>query len=155
MQHKPRVLTEAFIKALKPAPQGTRYMVADAIVPSLKVRVTDRNHKSFVLWRRVDLRAQSASALSLGTVGELTLADARTKARKWLAALAEGNDPRTAERDARANTVAAAVELFLQRHVKGQRRAQAVEREIRNEMLGRWGHMPLRAVRRQHVQSDR
>ena len=48
----PRTLTEPFIKALKPAPAGQRYAIADALVPGLKVRVTDKGSKSFILWRR-------------------------------------------------------------------------------------------------------
>jgi hypothetical protein len=84
-------------------------------------------------------------------VGVLTLAQARAKARSWLAQIAEGNDPRDAERGARANTVAAAVELFLQRHVAGQRKAKDVEREIRAELVTRYGNRPLSSITRRHV----
>jgi hypothetical protein len=66
MQNKPRILTEAFIKALKPAPADTRYSVTDALVPGFSVRVTDKGTKTFILWRRIDPRASSASALKLG-----------------------------------------------------------------------------------------
>src|SRR5215831_6046629 len=91
-RQRPRQLTETFVRALKPAPQGQRYAVSDALVPGLRVRVTDTGRKTFILWRRTDPRAKSASALALGTVGVLTLADARAKARSWLAQIAEGND---------------------------------------------------------------
>jgi integrase len=151
MMTKPRVLTEPFIKALKPAAKGKRYAISDAIVPGLRLRITDTGHKSYVLWRRVDPRSMSASALALGTVGQLTLAEARTKARKWIAQLAEGTDPRTAERRARADTLAAAVDMYLQRHVAGQRKAADTEREIKNELVARWGHRALASIRRADV----
>ena len=89
----PRNLTEPLIRNLKPATAGQRYAVADAVVPGLKIRVTDKGAKSFVLWRRYPGAKNSAAARSLGKVGELTLADARTKARAWLALLAQGKDP--------------------------------------------------------------
>ena len=89
----PRNLTEPLIRNLKPATAGQRYAVADAVVPGLKVRVTDKGAKSFVLWRRYPGAKNSAAARSLGKVGELTLADARTKARAWLSLLAQGKDP--------------------------------------------------------------
>jgi hypothetical protein len=42
------------------------------------------------------------------------------------------------ERASRDNTVTAAVELFLKRHVAGQRKGARCEREIRAELLSRW-----------------
>ena len=77
----PRVLTEPLIRNLKPAALNQRYTIADAVVPGLKIRVTAKGSKSFVLWRRYPGAKSSAAARSLGKVGELTLADARTKAR--------------------------------------------------------------------------
>jgi|SRR5450631_209357 hypothetical protein len=114
----PRNLTEPLIRNLKPATAGQRYAVADAVVPGLKVRVTDKGAKSFVLWRRYPGAMNSAAARSLGKVGELTLADARTKARAWLALLAQGKDPSVADA-ASATTFGAAMEDYLVRHVKG------------------------------------
>ena len=96
-----RVLTDPFIRSLKPAPKGDRYAVADAIVPGLKVRVTDRGTKTFILWKRFSGAANPA-ARSLGKVGALTLAQAREKARAWLELLARGIDPREIERQRQA-----------------------------------------------------
>lgn len=147
--NRPRVLTEAFIKALKPS--GGRYAVSDALVPSLRVSVTPKGAKSFILWRRVDPRAKSASALTLGRVGELTLADARTKARAWLAQIAAGQDPRATQRTARDNTFAAVMETYLATHVKHQRKFADVQREMRYDLLPRFGARPLPAIARRDV----
>ncbi|MCX7313945.1 MAG: tyrosine-type recombinase/integrase [Alphaproteobacteria bacterium] len=145
-----RNLTEPYIRNLKPAAPGQRYAVADAVVPGLKVRVTDKGSKSFILWRRYPGAKNSAAARSLGKVGELTLADARAKARAWLALLAQGKDPSVAD-VASATTFGAAVEDYLARHVKGQRKARDAEREIRNELLAHWARRPLNEITRSDV----
>jgi integrase len=120
-------------------------------VPGLRVSVTPRGAKSFILWRRVDPRAKSASALTLGRVGELMLADARTKARAWLAQIAAGQDPRATERTARDNTFAAVMETYLTTHVKHQRKFADVAREMRKELLPRFGHRPVATIARRDV----
>jgi hypothetical protein len=150
----PRVLTEPFIKALKPAPAGQRYAVADAVVPGLKVRVTDRGSKSFILWRRFG-GAPNPAARSLGKVGVISLAEARTKARGWLELVSKGEDPaalerarREAEQLKRDNTFGAVFEDFLKRHVKGnkQRRGAQVEREMRKDLLPFWRDTPVTSI---------
>lgn len=125
----PRILTEPYIRNLKAARPGQRFAVADAQVPGLKVRVTDKGAKSFILWRRYPGAKNSAAARSLGKVGELTLADARKKAQAWLALLAQGKDP-SVEDAASATTFGAAVEDYLARHVA--RPASAEERPSGN-----------------------
>jgi hypothetical protein len=141
---KPRVLTDPFIKALKPALPGARYAVADALVPGLKVRVTDAGAKSFVLWRRYG-GSKNPAARSLGKVGAITLAEAREKARLWLRQIAAGEDPgrierrrREAEQERNDVTFGAVFEDYLARHVKGKRKAADVEREMRKDLLSRW-----------------
>lgn len=150
----PCILTQPFIDALKPAAKGTRYAVADVVVPGLKVRVTDKGSKSFILWRRYpDNRKNSAAARSLGKVGVIKLAEARTKARGWLELVARGEDPaalerarREAEKEKRDTTFGAVFEDFLKRHVKGQRRAASVEREMKKDLLPFWRDRPVTAI---------
>jgi hypothetical protein len=47
-----RVLTDRTIKALKPAKPGQRFEVADAGMPGMVLRVTDRGTKTFALVAR-------------------------------------------------------------------------------------------------------
>ena len=129
----PKILTEVFIRNLQPAPKGQRLAIADAIVPGLKLRVTDKGAKTFVLWRRYPGGGRtSPSARALGRVGELTLAQARDKARKWLELIKQGKDPsetdraaREAEAARRALKFSAVLGHYLTLHVKGQRKADA------------------------------
>ena len=147
---EPRVLTEPYIKALKAAPPGQRYAVADALVPGLKVRVTDRGAKSFILWRRYGGAANPA-ARALGSVGVLTLAAARDKARELDRDDQAGSRsaPRPAERE--DNSFGVVMEEYLKRHVAGKRKAKDVEREIRKELLPRWRSRSLASITRKDV----
>ena len=147
-----RILTEPFIRALKPARPGARYAVADALCPGLKVRVTDRGSKSYILWRRFG-GAPNPAARSLGRVGEITLAQAREKARGWLELVVKGEDPaalqrasREAEQDKKDTTLSAVFEDYLKRHVAGQRKAKDVEREMRKDLLPVWRDKPVTAI---------
>jgi Arm DNA-binding domain len=46
-------LTDRALRAMKPAPLGTRKMVWDAAVPSFGVRVTDKGKLTFIVMRRL------------------------------------------------------------------------------------------------------
>jgi integrase len=145
----PRTLTEPYIKALKPAPAGQRYAIADVLVPGLKVRVTDKGSKSYILWKRYGGAAHPA-ARALGTVGELTLAEARTKARQWLELIKRGENPRMSG-DAGDDTFGAVAEEYLKRHVAKQRRAAEVRRDFERELLPRWRGKPVSKITRRDV----
>jgi Arm DNA-binding domain len=77
-----KTLTDRGIAALKP--RGKRYEEYDRVTPGLAIRVTERGHKRFALITRFP-GDQHPSRRSLGDVGAITLADAREKAREWLA----------------------------------------------------------------------
>jgi integrase len=145
----PRTLTEAFIRNLAPAPAGKRVAYSDALVPGLRVRVTDRGAKSFILWRRYG-GAKHPAARSLGAVGELSLTEARTKARSWLALIAQGEDPR-GDATTGDNTFGAVLEKFITGHVAGQRQAAGVERLLRKELLPKWRNKLLAVISKKDV----
>jgi integrase len=154
-----RKLTDTFIASLKPAPEAQRASFADTVVPGLKVRVTDKGAKSYVLWRRYN-GSKNPAARSLGTVGTITLADAREKARLWLKLIAKGEDPRAIERSEREakqrsndNTFGKAFEEYLVQHVKGLRKAADIEREMRKDLLSRWKDKPLAEISRRDVKA--
>ncbi len=152
-----RVLTEPFIKGLKPAAKGERYTVHDALVPGLGVRVSETGIKSFTLWKRWAGQSHPTARV-VGRVGALTLAQARDKARKWLDMRLGGIDPREVERaereaaaERKATTFSAVVEDYLKRVVKLRRHAKDDEREIRKELLPPWKDKPLAAITRRDV----
>jgi integrase len=152
-----RVLTDKAIRALKPATQGQRYIIGDALVPGLGVRVTDSGHKTYVLGARFP-GSVHFKRREVGEVGAITLAAARDKARAWISNIKLGRDPRELERAAAtaamlsaANTFASVAEEFIARHVKGKRKAKTVEREIRSELIPALGPRPISEITRRDI----
>src|ERR671933_275937 len=96
-----RNLTDRFIQSYKPAPAGKRIDYADAVVPGLVLRVTDRGHKSFALRCRYPSHPDNPTRRALGDYGAISLEDARQKAE--------------AQRR-QVNTFAAVAADFVERH---------------------------------------
>ena len=104
-------LTGRGIAAFPAAAPDKRDLHYDAVVPGLAVRVTDRGAKSFVLVGRFP-GSTVPTARAIGRVGAVTLLDARTRAREWLAQLAAGIDPATIRADRNAETFRSVAEEF-------------------------------------------
>jgi integrase len=154
-----KALTVRAIMALKAADQGKRYEIMDSIVPGMAVRVTDKGERSFVLIARYP-RSRNPTRRSLGRCGVLTLEAARDKARTWLGLVKAGIDPHVEEERKRAaaaaaagNTFATVAKDFIDRGLKGQRRANVVGRRIRNELITRWGERPITEISQADVRS--
>jgi len=164
-------LTDRFIKSRKAAPQGERRDYADAIVPGLALRVTDRGHKSFVLVARYPLVRREGNLVArdplspkrptrraLGNYGELTLEEARQKAREWLSLIRQETDPeineerqRAAQQRRQANSFAAVAADFLDRHAKGLAKEADCRTTIEREFVKRWGARPVTDVTMQEA----
>jgi len=150
-----KVLTDRALKALKRAKQGQRYEVADAVVPGLIVRVTDKGTKTFALVARFP-GSHNPTRRALGEYGAMTLELARAEARKWHELLHRGVDPhaererrRLAEARRRENSfVNVAEAYFAHIHRQGQRRAQETEQDIRTELVTRWAKRPITEITR-------
>lgn len=146
-----KTLNDRTLKALKPAPAGKTYDVADGVVPGLFVRVseTDPPRKTFVLLTRYP-GSSNPTRRALGTYGALTLAKARDRARDWLELLRRGIDPRAeverqrqAEQRQQRNTFAAVAEDFIKDKLPSERKGKEVERDIRREFMPAWGTRPI------------
>jgi integrase len=147
-----RTLNDRIIKALKPAATGQRREVWDALVPGLGVRVTDTGAKSFVLVTRYPGSTNPARR-TLGSYGELTLEQARTRARHWLDLVGRGIDPaaeserqRLAEQRKRAGTFASVAETFIKEKVSTERQGKDVERQLRSVFIPAWGSRPVAEI---------
>jgi len=92
------VLTDRLLKALRPAPQGKREMIWDAIQPHLGVRVSDKGQRSFVVVKR-QAGAPRPTRHYLGAYPAVSLADARAAAPSILSALMKGENPKALERE--------------------------------------------------------
>src|SRR4051812_29758784 len=153
-----RRLSDRTLRALKPAPSGTRYVLMDDEARGLGVRVNDRGLKSFILIARYP-GSKNPTRRALGEYGDVSLAEAREQVRNWRKLLKEGVDPR-AEREQRKlaearrqeNSFTSVAEEYF-RHIKrqGLRRAVEVERDVRREFMPRWGKRPITDITRHDV----
>jgi integrase len=148
-------LTDRTLKALKPARK--RYDVMDTDVPGFGVRVTERGQRTFILIGRFP-GSPNPTRRALGEYPALSLEKARTRARDWRDLVRQGIDPKAEEDRLRRvelrkhqTTFAAVAEDFIERHVKGHRKARDSEREIRKELIAPWGERPIASITREDV----
>ena len=145
-----KTLTDRTLKALKPAEKP--YEVMDAIVRGFGARIMPSGVKSFILLRRYPGSKQPARR-ALGAYGEMSLAEAREKAREWNALVKKGIDPAIeegrrrraaieAEKQRQAFTFKNAFEAYLRRKASKLKSGPDIEREMRREFKD-WMAMPL------------
>jgi integrase len=154
-------LTDRSLKALRPAPDGARVVVWDALMPSMAVRVSSKGKRSFYAVKRRVGETHPTWVL-LGAYPIMTLAEARAKAREALGALMDGQDPATlaaAKRRAReegeraraASTFGAVAEDFIRRHAMTKRSGGMVAGIFRRELIPVWGERPIAEITRRDV----
>ena len=145
------VLTDRYLKSLKPAPAGKRLVYWDAAKPSFGVRITDRGVISFFVMRRMPGKPQPVR-ISLGRYPEISLAQARKLATAALGDLVSGVHPKVRADQQKANTFAALVEQFLRRPAAvRQRTASEIEKAINRHLIPRWGRRVASEIKRRDV----
>jgi integrase len=120
--------------------------------------VTDRGHKSFVLVARYPFYPKNPTRRALGNARSITLDEAREKARRWLALIEKGIDPKTevirerAEAQRRqVNTFAAISTEFLERHASRLKKSVEAKRIIEQEFVKRWAVRPIADIMPEEV----
>jgi integrase len=138
------------VAALKTAP-GTRQVYYDTDPPCFGIRCSG-TAKSYILYTRLP-DSTAPSRLALGNAEKMSLAAARQLARKWLDLIEQGKDPRAVEREARAETqrrqrtiFGAVAEDFIADKLRSERKGREVERDIRRDLLPRWGSKPVTEI---------
>jgi integrase len=143
-------LTDRAISGVKPAPPGKRRLLWDAIVPGLALRVTDRGNRSFVLVTRYP-GSRNPAPRSLGTVGAISLAEARDTAREWLGQIRKGIDPVALANERRQETFAAIAEGYLTRKAKDLRSRGKTEATLARLVYPVFGLRPIDSITRGDV----
>jgi hypothetical protein len=145
-------LTPTLISGLKPAAECKRYQTMDAQVPGFGIRVTDTGNRTFILRTRYPGSA-SPSRSEIGQCADITLTDARERARKWRSLVKKGIDPAAQEEQARqaaireqATTFGSVVEDFIREKLPGERKGRDVEREIRRDLMPRWKDKAITSI---------
>ncbi len=151
-------LTDRFVASDNRTPATGRKDYSDALVPGLALRVTAAGHKSFVLVARYPSSPKNPTRRALGDYGEISLDEARVRAREWLALIRKGIDPRVEETRRRAetqrkqvNTFGTVATEFLERHAAGLRKAEEAKRIVDVEFVRRWGARPVGDIRPEEV----
>jgi integrase len=147
-----RLLTDVFIRNLKAAPPGKRIAHWDTSVgPGFGVIITDRGVKSFVLY-------VGSSKYKIGSADRMSLADARDKARDWLAQLRKGINPHEKAKQAKAEaqmakerTFGAVVETFIAERLSAKRHGTKDAALIRRHILPKWAKRPISEITRSDV----
>ena len=143
---KRKTLTDKGITALKPEP-GKRRHVLDSIIPGLAVRVTEKGVKTFVLITRLHGKQRW---ITLGRVGVLSLAQARTEAGKAVVKAKAGEDPRP--RPEVANDFGSIVDNVIDRYAKKKQRSWPETQRIFDVyVLPEWRGHPITSITRRDV----
>ena len=148
--------TPLFLDALQPPLRGS-YTLIDNDTPHLRLRVSDTGSKSFIMVKRWERGASSAAVRSIGKVGEISLADARTKAREWEALRQRGVDPKTldvvAEKEA-VMTMGAVIESYLTAKTnRGRRKANEDRKDFERDCVPLWKHRPISSIAKRDIEN--
>ena len=118
---------------------GADYVAWDSEVTGFGVRVRPTGAKSFILFYRAGSgRTAPSRKMTLGTLGKLTVEEARKLARQTIGQVANGADPATEKaEDRKTPTVAELAALFLSDHVMAKRKASTAShyRDILNRIV--------------------
>jgi integrase len=167
-RREPVVLTDAKVRSLRP--DADEYVQGDLAVPGLGVRVRPSGSPVYVVMRRLAGEAKPRR-VTLGRVGDISLADAREKAREATAALRRGVDVNA---EKRRETIARKAERARVRQIEAEtgyapgtfgetagryiaqecaslRRGAEVAAIIRARLLPRWGDRPIDEMRRRDL----
>jgi integrase len=156
-----RDFTDRYLKSLRPAEPGKRVISYDAQIPGFGIRITDRssaeNKGAFVLVSRFP-GSTNPTVRRIGNYPAMTLAKAREIAREWREDLRCGIDPKEKESERRrqedrrrADTFAAAFEVFAEEHLATLRSGNEVKRAVANYVLPTWGTWPISNITRADV----
>lgn len=151
-------LTERYIASPKRLPAAGRMDYNDSIVPGMALRVTAQGHRSFVLIARFPLNPKNPTRRLLGNHGQITLDQAREKARVWLDLIGRGIDPRTEgdrekarNRQIQSNTFRAVATAFLDRHAAGLAKEADARKTLAVDFGALWGDRPVTEIRPDEV----
>jgi integrase len=150
-------LTERRIAQMRSAADGKRSELRDSQVPGLIVRMGAGGKQTFCVHTRFPGSPHPTRRV-VGTVGRLSLDDARSIARQWFDLIRAGKDPaeeaqrrREAERAARAVVFRAVADDYIARKLSTQRQGRAAERIVRGQLVRAWGDKPIATVSRRDV----
>jgi len=147
-------LTNAFVKSIKPPTVG-RAEYWDELTPGLCLRVTVSG-KATWSFRYRPKNGSGFQRITLGSLTDLTLAEARDRARRHRTTVSDGGDPqrqRKASREAAKNVVTfdALAERYLQEYAKPRKASWKNDEGYLKRPRAKLGDKPAATVTRRDV----
>jgi len=128
-----------------------RTWVYDEQAPGLAMQITPTGHKAFYFAKRIDGRYRK---IKLADFAEVSVEQARKLALKQAGAVAQGENPAEAKREARAaTTLGDLFDYYLERHAKQHKRTWAEDQRQYDDYLKPWAGRRLDQVKRGDVQA--
>jgi integrase len=148
----PQVKINARNAPTLPAPPQGNIEYFDIILPGFGLRVSSQGRRTWFARFRIRGRKGKGS-MSLGTINDLDLADARDRAKDAFAVARKGLDPADPIRKERhAETFKELGERYIEDYAKKRKRSwQADERIIKRELNPAIGNMKALAVKRADI----
>jgi integrase len=135
--------------------RAKEYELRDTVAPGFLLKVTPAGRKIFMVQYRTNTGERRKPAV--GRFGELTVEQARSIARDWLADVRKGKDPSTEKSAARdAPRVKELCTKFIEDYSKPKNRPRTVESNqgyIDRHIIPRFGTLKVREVIRSDVSS--
>ena len=126
------------------------YIRWDDEIKGLGIRVNDKGRKSFILKYRVGQSRKSITRKpNIGVFGIMVTDQARRKAKQWLAAAIEGNDPCESNKD--LTTIKDFCDVYLKHHAEVKKKqSSAIEdkRLMRLQILPHFGKIRVQELTR-------
>jgi len=149
MKTRREKLTDQAIRALTP-PEAGQAMVWDTLVRRFGVRVAAGGAKTFVVQYK---RRRATRRAMLGHFPAVTLADARTAAKRLISQVEQGQDPAAERRaDRKAMTFNELALEYIEKYAKLRKRSwSADERHLRVDVLPVLGRRVAKDIARREV----
>jgi integrase len=168
-KRQPVMLTDAKVRALRPDPAG-EFVQGDLAVPGFGVRVRPSGTPAYVLAKRMPGDTKP-TRITIGRITDISLADARDRAREAAKAVRQGVDVNAekrreavarkterkrireveAEIGYQPGTFGETAERYIRQECASLRRGAEIAAIIRRHLLPAWGDQQLEQLRRREL----
>lgn len=146
-------LTATSVERFAP-PELGRVEYFDQALPGFGLRITDKGHKSWIVFYRVGQRQRR---LTIGPYPLFSLAEAREEARLAMQLVAKGLDPAEERAEAKRslnspNTVTAVLDRFIQNYARPKNRTwRETQRMFETNVLPLIGRRDIKSITRRDI----
>ena len=138
------------LQEIQPPKEGRLYL-SDDRQPGLQICITAKNARTFLLYKKVHGRPKR---IKIGRLGEITVEQARDRAKKMVAAIADGIDPMAERKSARTQpTLSDLAKHWIEKHAKPRKKSWAEDERLKEKHLGTLKPRRLSTIKRSDIAS--